>query len=202
MKKVVCILAVATLLFPNNVFASGSQDDFIEAVVQGLSEREERSSGYNADYEATLTIEEKKGLWQSFIEPEIKAIEPYLDVTFDDERFNELAHICAEFDVLNVKFVFDNLNEKFPRACKNFNAFSNISYMAMLIHHQIIFQLERCLFVPPSWLKATALFALVLIVTAAVSEIKTEVAKIAAAFEPEPNPDFEVSTWWSGNKER
>ena len=37
---------------------------------------------------------------------------------------------------------------------------------------------------------------------AAVSEIKTEVAKIAAAFEPEPDPDFEVSTWWSGNKER
>ncbi len=71
----------------------------------------------------------------------------------------------------------DNLNEKFPRACKNFNAFSNISYMAMLIHHQIIFQLERCLFVPPSWLKATALFALVLIVTAAVSEIIRRIYK-------------------------
>lgn len=38
--------------------------------------------------------------------------------------------------------------------------------------------------------------------TDAVSEIQREVAKISAAFEPEPNPDFEVSTWWSGNKER
>lgn len=36
----------------------------------------------------------------------------------------------------------------------------------------------------------------------AVSEIQREVAKIAAAFEPEPEPDFEISTWWNGNKER
>lgn len=69
------------------------------------------------------------------------------------------------------------LNEIFPRACKKFNAFSNISYMAMLIHHQIIFQLERYIFVPPSWLKATALFALVLIVTAAASEIIRRIYK-------------------------
>ena len=71
----------------------------------------------------------------------------------------------------------DTLNKKFPRACKNFNVFSNISYMAMLIHHQIIFQLERCLFVPPSWLKATALFALVLIVTVIASEIIRRIYK-------------------------
>lgn len=39
--------------------------------------------------------------------------------------------------------------------------------------------------------------------TAAVSEIKGELLKLTAEIKPaETAPDFEVSTWWSGNKER
>ena len=56
------------------------------------------------------------------------------------------------------------LNEKFPTILAPFNSLSNISYIAMLVHHTIIFQLGF-FFPPQNKFQAIILFGVVIILT-------------------------------------
>lgn len=93
LKKYICVITLMSFCFSNMVFAEDMQDSFIEAVATGLSARAEVSDGYNAEIEAGLSVDEKKELWLSFISPEMTAVEPYRDITFEDPAFDYMAHM-------------------------------------------------------------------------------------------------------------
>ncbi len=77
--------------------------------------------------------------------------------------------ICLAICTIIIFYAAANyLNAKFPVALAPFNSLSNISYMAMLIHHTIIFQLEIYFF-PQDVQQAEILFVVIVILTVLAS---------------------------------